>query len=671
MVAEPDIQLRVFRFSTFRSQFKPQSESRTAVWHQLVRDYFTRPHIRESKDGVLFSPAVYGSQKTRKNEHVQSVSMLVFDVDSSGDEISLPEDHADNLSGVAHAYYSTFSSTRASPRWRLILPLARDVLPHEYEAIWKGGLVLLGQDPAIDQACSDISRAYWLPSCPQARSADFFSGSAAGAFVDPDYLIGLSGQAVLAPREAAKVAPIRESTQAPQALLEEAKDCLRYINPDCSYDHWMTVGMALHSVGDDSLLQAWEEWSAKGSKYADAKGTNSPRYMWQTFRPKLGGITIRTLFKMAREAGRESAPLSQAPAAGEHPPLTFRPVSSWSSREVKPREWVWNHWIPKGQSTGLYAPGGTGKTLSVQQLATCVVSGRDFLGHEVSRGAVVGVFCEDDEDELHRRQIEINQLVGTSFADLGQFHAMSRIGEDNILMTFRSGKGFLTPFWHQLYQAIGDIGPELVIVDTAADTFAGNEMDRSQVRQYIQGALTKIAVDHRCAVLVCAHPSQSGIASGKGTAGSTGWENTLRSRLYMVQDPITGRRTLSRMKANYASAGPNDLVEFYWHQGAFIPAASADFDLTIEQHAKVDFLAILDQMTNQQNYPSASPNSQNYAPKMFVKYATSIRGHKYKTASQEAYEKAMYQLLDDGLIEIFSDQRNKITSRIQRSEAAQ
>lgn len=353
-----------------------------------------------------------------------------------------------------------------------------------------------------------------------------------------------------------------------------------------------------------------------------------------------------------------------AAQAAELPALGATSATRWQSLEVAERDWVWPSWIPVGQTTGLYAAGGTGKTLLVQQMATAMAAGRPFLGQEIAQGRALCIFCEDDDQELHRRQQRLNGLVGVSWGDLADLHVLSRIGQDNLLMTFKNDRGALTPFWHQLAELVGDLGPKLLIVDTAADTFAGNEMHRGQVRQFIQGALTHLAVQFDCAVMLCAHPSMAGIASGKGSGGSTAWENTMRSRLYMTEDEITGLRTLSRVKSNYAPK--NEAVEFYWHEGGFIPAVEADFELTIDQIAQRDFLAILDRLTEQQNYPSASPNSQSYAPKMFTKYASNIRG-KYQTIGQAAYEKAMHQLLEDGHIEIFSDKRNKITSRIQRS----
>jgi RecA-family ATPase len=77
-------------------------------------------------------------------------------------------------------------------------------------------------------------------------------------------------------------------------------------------------------------------------------------------------------------------------------------------------------------------------------------------------------------------------------------------------------------------------------------------------------------------VLLCAHPSASGLANGSGAGGSTAWNNTLRSRLYLTHpasDPDqpagpSHHRVLTRMKANYAAR--DGRVEIEWRAGAFV-----------------------------------------------------------------------------------------------------
>ncbi len=78
-----------------------------------------------------------------------------------------------------------------------------------------------------------------------------------------------------------------------------AREALSVLSPDCGYDQWIRIGMSLASLGDDGLT-LWDEWSAGGESY---KGTHDLESHWRSFRDKPGGITLGTLFAMARDNG--------------------------------------------------------------------------------------------------------------------------------------------------------------------------------------------------------------------------------------------------------------------------------------------------------------------------------------------------------------------------------
>src|ERR1700727_2926109 len=127
-------------------------------------------------------------------------------------------------------------------------------------------------------------------------------------------------------------------------------------------------------------------------------------------------------------------------------------------------------------------------------------------------------------------------------------------------MTFARGGGELTPFHSHVLEAALDLEARLVIVDTAADTFGGNENDRSQVRQFVQRALGSIAQRINGAALLCAHPSRSGLASGEGDGGSAGGATGFRCHFSLRAPAVEdgekldpNPRVLERRKANYAS----------------------------------------------------------------------------------------------------------------------
>jgi RecA-family ATPase len=338
--------------------------------------------------------------------------------------------------------------------------------------------------------------------------------------------------------------------------------------------------------------------------------------------------------------------------AEEPEPMRIIDPCSLQGLIVPERQWIVQDWMPVGYTTALYGDGGTGKTLLAQQLMTSCATGRAWLGLAANRCKVFALFCEDDEDELHRRQDAINHQYGIDFSDLGDMRWVSGVGADNLLVTFGSdGIGGRTDRFDELTKAAMDFGAKLVIIDTAADTFGGNENDRSQVRQYVGAGLNKLAREIGGAVLLNAHPSRSGMsATGDMDGGSTGWSNTVRSRWSLARPKDddtpddTPERILTRRKANYAEKGVE--IKMRWQRGALVPVQGEGIVTPTINRAQAEavFLDLLDEQHRQGRHVSASRNAGNYAPKAFSK-APGRHGH-----TRKDFEQAMESLFASGTI---------------------
>ena len=333
-------------------------------------------------------------------------------------------------------------------------------------------------------------------------------------------------------------------------------------------------------------------------------------------------------------------------------PLQIINPADYYGQAIPPRRWRVNDWIPDGVVTGLYGDGGLGKSLLALQLQAACACGGEWVGQIAERCKSIGFYCEDDAKELLRRQENITAAMNLEPADLGNIRFVSRVHKDNILMTFsRNGKGELTPLHKQILEEIRDFGARLAVFDTAADFFAGNESDRGQVRQFIAVALGSIAEAIDGAVMLCAHPSRSGMSSGTGDSGSTGWSNSFRSRLYLSMPegegvPSDDERVLARKKANYAAR--NDQVPLVWSKGVFRvnrPNGSSSFR---ESASKV-FLALLSALAKQDRTVSDKKRAGNYAPTQFAQHPDR---QGYKRCD---FAMAMEQLFKSGRIKIAED----------------
>ena len=283
-----------------------------------------------------------------------------------------------------------------------------------------------------------------------------------------------------------------------------------------------------------------------------------------------GGSRAAPVANLTEERGRRRR------LAGDDAPV-LAPIDpiTWQGRAVPERRWIVPDWIPHGAVTAIYGDGGVGKTLAAQQLLTACAVGKPWLGKAVEPCRAMGFLCEDGADELHRRQDAICRHYGVDFGDLENVRLVSRVADDNLLMTFDAeGIGRTTPLFDELVSAAKSFGAQVLVIDTAADVFGGNENVRNQVRQFV-AALTRVAIEIDGAVILCAHPSIDGMNRGHGFAGSTAWNNSVRSRLYLTRpaeddagavDPE--ERLLTRMKANYAGAG--EAVRLRWTDGVLV-----------------------------------------------------------------------------------------------------
>lgn len=245
-------------------------------------------------------------------------------------------------------------------------------------------------------------------------------------------------------------------------------------------------------------------------------------------------------------------------------------------KEPPRREWMVENCFVKSTVALVSGDGGIGKSLLMQQLLTCAATENRWLGKTVVPGRGLMLACEDDMDELWRRQVAINRHLGIDMRDLVEgdlepcrrLQIWPRTGQDNALMylersTWRmTGTDFLKRV--QL-RCLRDRITYLVI-DTATQTFRGNQNDETQVMDYIT-ELRRLALRIQGVVIVTKHPSMSGRALGTGESGNVSWRNSVRSMFYLHRDKA-GQLVFEGRKSNY---GPqNQKTAIKWREGVYV-----------------------------------------------------------------------------------------------------
>jgi RecA-family ATPase len=336
-------------------------------------------------------------------------------------------------------------------------------------------------------------------------------------------------------------------------------------------------------------------------------------YLWQPGQPRIGELDDRMIAHDWANLGAASAKAAAPETHLEEIGDDEIDVSAWNEQRVKQREqeieakanapavleWVnpadWygiepkeKQWyvpglVPHNEVTMLTGKGGVGKSLLGMQLMVCIAMGIAFFGREVRRAKVILFMCEDDWDEMHSRLVNICKYLDVDMRELGEWLRIApRKYEDNLLAAFeKAGTGVQvkrTKVFEGIVAYAREFGAEVVMLDTIADVFGGDEINRQQVRQFVQGCAGRLAGEFG-ACLMLGHPSKSGQAEGgDGTSGSTAWRGSVRSHLYLDEDgDATGPtgsdyRKLSLQKSNYGPAG--ETWRLRWEAGVLKAVSS-------------------------------------------------------------------------------------------------
>lgn len=339
---------------------------------------------------------------------------------------------------------------------------------------------------------------------------------------------------------------------------------------------------------------------------------------------------------------------AQRPAT-DGPAPEFFTAATLHGQAVPERLWHVQDLIPAKTVTILTGDGGTGKSLAALQLATATALGRSWLGQATNAGPALFISAEDDRDELHRRVASLAHAESFPLADLDALTLCSLAGDD-ALLSVPEGAGKTmkeTPLFQKVEAWVAEHRPTLTVLDTLADLFGGDEINRGQARQFI-GQLRGLALKHETTVLLLAHPSLSGMARGDGNSGSTAWNNSVRSRLYLrrqqaedggIADP--NARTLEVMKSNYGPIGAS--LALRYRDGAFFCEGSGtalDVQATTAKADRVFAKLLRECHSNGRRVNHTGGNS--YAPKVFATHPDA------EGVTQKAFRRAMETALAAG-----------------------
>ena len=357
----------------------------------------------------------------RSNNNLQSVTGIEGDYD--GEKVSI-EQAAELLeaAGIAAAFYSSPSHTRARPRWRVMCSLSAPVSAAEREALCARLNGALGG--LLSRESFTASQSYYFGAVEGAPlpSVAFAEGRALDQAVEWDgRAIGRGGEAY----KPSSVTPVGEADDRDDddwewvkpADWERIDSALAAIpigdgdrEEDGGRDMWLRVGFALHeaSKGSDEGFNRWNAWSSGGAKY-DGKRI---RRDWDSMdRRRRGKSTgIGTLYDFAKRYGwcaaasvDPSTAVDDIDTIGDGAAPTKAKIAATELRFLTPEDCA----VAPSRGyviKGLFAPRdlgcifgapGAGKSLIAPHLGYHVAQGREVFAMRTKPGGVFYVAAED------------------------------------------------------------------------------------------------------------------------------------------------------------------------------------------------------------------------------------------------------------------------------------
>lgn len=205
-------------------------------------------------------------------------------------------------------------------------------------------------------------------------------------------------------------------------------------------------------------------------------------------------------------------------------PLEEGRVGTWLDISPPPRRWLVNNVLPIGKTGLLVAPGGTGKSLFMIQLALATATGLPLFGKLPmgETGGVLALFAEDDGEELHRRFFHTtrNLLEWREEAEtcLGQIReriiARSMVGMDNLITAKFREEVIRTEYADRLLKTADGIPDlKLILIDPASRFKGGEENAAADATRFVE-AMEYISQRTWATVLVAHHANKSSMVVG-------------------------------------------------------------------------------------------------------------------------------------------------------------
>lgn len=253
---------------------------------------------------------------------------------------------------------------------------------------------------------------------------------------------------------------------------QQVQEHLSHINPDCDYDTWVKVGMALHQEG--VAFHVFDNWSRGGAKYDGSTGAK-----WKSFH-KGGGVSYGTVVALAKQGGWKHKRVAHSEGAKQEYDAETGEVKSGlyyiPAKSIKLNlddKTLIKDVLGQQELSVIYGESNCGKTFFMTDLALHVARGKNWRDKRVSKGGVMYAALEGARGMSGRFMAYCtkNKIESPDFP-----FAIMPCGLD-----FYSEKSNIAEFIDMIKRAQDDIAdPNLIVIDTLARALAGGDENSGQ-----------------------------------------------------------------------------------------------------------------------------------------------------------------------------------------------
>ncbi|CAH2406654.1 AAA family ATPase [Mesorhizobium ventifaucium] len=320
----------------------------------------------------------------------------------------------------------------------------------------------------------------------------------------------------------------------------EVKRALVYVDPDCSRDEWMRIGMAIHAGSDGSqeAFELWDGWSSKATE----PGKYNRREMvgqWRSF-GRRDGINIDTLFYIATECGwtrgldisaDDFDDLGEQKLKPDATPSRLTFLSPSDCEAAPSRGYLIKGLFAPGDVACIFGAPGAGKSLLAPRLGYAVAQGTETFGMRSKQGSVFYVAAEDPQG-MPGRVKALRKAHGEA-EDFQLVEGVSNLLADK------------SPDLVALVAVVKERRPALIFIDTLAMAFPGlEENDAKSMGRVV--AVARLLASWGAAVVLIHHDTK---AEGATPRGHSLLNGALDVALHVKRDEngvIRGKLTKNR-----------------------------------------------------------------------------------------------------------------------------